>query len=78
MAAHAPPSRSPGPPAYTRSRPCKLLASCTRLFAGGQAPALLNANLAERTSLLFFRACADLVCDDTRGAPDAAGQPVLP
>lgn len=43
-------------------------ASCTPLFAGGQAPALLNAKLAARTTPLCFRAYAALASGVTRGA----------
>lgn len=54
-------------------------ASCAPLFAGGQAPALLNARLAERTYPLCYQAYAALASGITRGAlwsaehPTAAG-----
>jgi len=63
-------------PAAVRAEP---LASCTPLFAGGQAPALLNTRLAERTQSLCYRAYAVLDSGITRGAlwsaehPTAAG-----
>jgi len=54
-------------------------ASCARLFTNGQAPVLLNARLAERTSSLCYSAYAVLDSGVTRGAlwsaehPTAAG-----
>ncbi|MGI4795824.1 MAG: DNA/RNA non-specific endonuclease [Janthinobacterium lividum] len=63
-------------PAAVRAEP---LASCTPLFVGGQAPALLNTRLAERAIPLCYRAYAVLASGVTRGAlwsaehPTAAG-----
>ena len=51
------------------------LASCTPFFAGGRAPALLNAKLAERTHALCYRAYAALDSGLTRGPLWSAEHP---
>ena len=60
-------------PVIARAEP---LVSCTPLFAGGQAPALLNARLAERATPLCFRAYAVLASGITRGALWSAEHPM--
>jgi len=59
-------------PAIARAEPT---ASCTPLFANGQAPALLNARLSERTHALCYRAYAALDSGITRGALWSAEHP---
>jgi endonuclease G, mitochondrial len=52
-------------PVAARAEPA---ASCTPLFAGGQAPRLLNSKLGQRTHPLCYRAYAVLESGVTRGA----------
>ena len=59
-------------PAIARAEPP---ATCTPLFTGGQAPALLNARLAERTTPICYRAYAVLDSGVTRGALWSAEHP---
>ncbi|MGI4796840.1 MAG: DNA/RNA non-specific endonuclease [Janthinobacterium lividum] len=59
-------------PAIASAEPA---ASCAPLFAGGQAPALLNTRLAERTQSLCYRAYAVLDSGITRGALWSAEHP---
>ena len=59
-------------PAAARAQPA---ASCPQLFANGQAPALLNARLADRTQSLCYSAYAVLDSGITRGALWSAEHP---
>ena len=58
--------------AIVRAEPA---ASCAPLFANGQAPALLNVRLAERTQALCYHAYAVLDSGITRGALWSAEHP---